>query len=317
MRILVVGAGAVGGYFGARLAVAGRDVTFLVRERRAEQLRDRGLHVSSPRDEITIQPQLLLASELRAKPQVFDLILLSTKAYSLQAAMDDFAPAVGAATLILPLLNGMRHLDLLDATFGSPHVLGGSTRISADLDAEGNVHSFEDLQDLVFGARADALAAPIEPIAAALHNAGFDDKRSDDITAFMWQKWTMLSSLASITCLLRGSIGDVAAAPGGVDTARAIIAEASAIATANGYAPTTGFADMMNTRLAAHGSALTASMYRDMMRGSAVEADQILGDLLRRGEQHGVAAPLLRAAYVQLSVYSATREREQATGDKA
>lgn len=306
MRILVVGAGAVGGYFGARLTAAGRDVTFLVREARAAQLRSTGLQVTGPRDHFSVAPRLLTASELQAEPQAFDLLLLSVKAYALEAAMNDFAPAVGPATVVLPLLNGMRHLDVLDARFGPEHVLGGSTRISADLDENGHVHSFEDLQDLVFGARSRASAAPIEAVAAALHNAGFDDRPSDDIVAFMWQKWVLLSSLGAMTCMMRGSIGEVVSAPGGRETAHAIVAEAIAIATACGYAPTEAFATTTYARLSAEGSALTASMYRDMMRGRPVEADQILGDLLQRGEAAGVAAPLLRAAYVQLSVYAAS-----------
>ena len=317
MRILIVGAGAVGGYFGAQLAKAGRDVTFLVREGRAAQLRRTGLQVHSPHGDYTIEPSLLIASDLQQRPQTFDLILLSVKAYSLEAAMNDFAPAVASGTLILPLLNGMRHLDALDARFGAAHVLGGSTRISADLDAEGGVHSFEDLQDLVYGARFERTAAPLAPVDEALQGCGFDDKLSNDIMAFMWQKWTILSSLASITCLLRGTVGEVEAARGGPETARAIITEAAAIAGVCGYPTTPAFLDVLSSRLTVAGSSLTASMYRDMMRGLPVEADQILGDLLLRGEEHGVQTPLLRAAYVQLSVYAAARERERAAGEKA
>src|SRR5580698_9899927 len=104
MRILIVGAGAVGGYFGARLAAADRDVTFLVRAGRAEQLRRTGLVVESPHGDLSIRPKLLLTSEI-IKP--FDLVVLSTKAYSLDAAIQDFAPAVGPETMILPLLNGL------------------------------------------------------------------------------------------------------------------------------------------------------------------------------------------------------------------
>jgi len=308
MRILVIGAGAVGGYFGGRLAKAGRDVTFLVREGRAQQLRERGLVVESPDDNFTVQPKLLLAAELKAAPQTFDLILLSTKAYSLAAAMEDFAPAVGAATAVLPLLNGISHLDALAARFGRQAVLGGSTRISSDLDAEGRVISMDEtLHDLHFGELDKAVTPRIQAIDAALRNAGFEAVLEPDITAFMWHKWTVLSALASITCLLRGSIGEVAAAPGGVATANAILDESIAIATANGYRAPESFLDAVRTRLTLAGSDLTASMYRDMMRGAPVEAGHILGELLARGQAHGLHSPLLTAAYVQLGVYSAAR----------
>jgi 2-dehydropantoate 2-reductase len=306
MRILVIGAGAVGGYFGGRLAAAGRDVTFLVRAPRAEQLRRSGLKIVDPYGDVTVQPKLLTAEELRGQPEAFDLILLSTKAYSLEAAMEDFAPAVGAESVILPLLNGMRHMAALDARFGAQHVLGGTTYIVADMDAEGRVHSMSRLHDVTFGERDQVVTARIKAVEKTLQGAGFDVRLKPDIVATMWQKWTMLASAGAITCLLRGSIGEVAAAPGGVETANAIVAECEAIATANGYPPEAE-AEYAATRrrLAEPGSSLVTSMYRDLQKGARVEADQILGDLLEQGRRQGVSAPLVRAAYAQLSVYSA------------
>ena len=220
--------------------------------------------------------------------------------------MEDFAPAVGSATVILPLLNGMRHLDALDARFGAGHVLGGTTYIVADMDAEGAVHSMTALHDLSFGERDRAVTQRIKAIEATLNGAGFDVRLRPDIVATMWQKWTMLASAGSITCLLRGPIGAVVAAPGGVETVQAIVAECLAIAVANGYPPEDA-AQYASTqkRLLEPGSSLVTSMYRDLQKGARVEADQILGDLLERGRRHGVEAPLVRAAYAQLSVYSA------------
>jgi 2-dehydropantoate 2-reductase len=304
MRILIIGAGAVGGYFGARLTAAGRDVTFLVRPARAAQLRRSGLQIISPHGDFTVQPNLLLSSELAANPQAFDLILVSTKAYSLAAAMEDFAPAVGPHTAIVPMLNGMAHLDILDARFGPARVLGGSTRIVADLDPEGRVVQIEKLHDLHYGERDKSITARIQAIDAALRDAAFDAVLSPDILAFMWQKWTFLAALGAITCLLRGSIGQAVDAPGGLDTARAIVAETAAIAAANGYPIPQSFLDNTTSRLFKSGSPLTASMYRDLTKNAPVEADHILGDLLVRARAHNVAAPLLQAAYAQLSIYS-------------
>jgi 2-dehydropantoate 2-reductase len=305
MRILVIGAGAVGGYFGGRLAAAGRDVTFLVRAARAEQLRRTGLQIFDPYGDVAVQPKLLLAEELKARPEAFDLIIVSTKAYSLEAAMEDFAPAVGNATVILPLLNGMRHLEALDARFGAEHVVGGSTQVVADLDAEGRVHSMTQLHDFNFGERDKAVTERIRAIEATLLGAGFEVHLRPDILAAMWQKWTLLASMGALTCLLRGSVGEVVAAPGGAETARAILAECVAMATANGYPPTDEAQATMTRRLTEAGSPLTSSMYRDLCKGARVEADHILGDLLERGRRHGVEAPLVRAAYAQLSVYAA------------
>jgi 2-dehydropantoate 2-reductase len=306
MQILVIGAGAVGGYFGGRLAHAGRDVTFLVRAARKVQLESGGLQVFDPYGDFTVQPKVVTAEELKARSGGFDLILVSTKAYSLEAAMEDFAPAVGSETVILPLLNGMRHMDALDARFGQERVVGGSVQIIGDMDAEGRVHSLGKLHDLNYGERDRSVSARITAIDERLKGCGFEANLKPDILAMMWQKWTLLAAMGAITCLLRGSIGAVAAAPGGVETARAIAAECVAIATANGYPPDETFHAVMMKRLTEEGSSLTASMYRDLQKGAPVEADHILGDLLARGEKHGVEAPLVRAAYAQLSIYSAS-----------
>lgn len=309
MRTLIIGAGAVGGYFGGRMTQAGRDVTFLVREKRAEQIRKTGLRVVSVEDEFTVKPKLLIASELKQSPQTFDLIILSTKAYQLEAAMEDFAPAVGPATAILPLLNGMKHLDVLAARFGEGAVLGGSTRIVSDVDPDGTVRLMEPLHDLVFGERDKSSTPRIEAITAELAGCGFEEKSNPDIITFMWQKWTFLASLGAITCLLRGAIGQVAAVAYGVETERAILDECNDIARASGYPTPSEFLRMIRERLTKPGSPLTASMYRDLQRGGQVEADHILGDLLARGRQYGVDTPLVQAAYVQLSVYSASLQR--------
>jgi len=307
MRILVIGAGAVGGYFGGRLAAAGRDVTFLVRAGRAEQLRRTGLQIKSSQCDAAIQPKLLLAAEIG---EAFDLILLSTKAYSLDAAIDDFAPAVGPQTAILPLLNGMRHVDTLVARFGEAAVLGGTTRIVADLDSEGIVHQLGTWHDFTCGERDKSLSPRIQRINTTLRDCGFPTTLSPDILAVMWSKWVLLSSMAAITCLLRGSVGQVVAVHGGLETVHALIAESSAIATANGYPQTPEFLEQHTARMTQPGSALTASMFRDLQKGAPVEVEHILGDFLARGQAHGVETPLLRAAYVQLSIYSASLEQK-------
>lgn len=149
MRILVVGAGAVGGYFGGRMALAGQDVTFLVREGRANELAENGLVIKGPRGEVKLSSvKTVLTSQIDAP---YDLILLSCKAYDLDGAMDAFAPAVGASTTILPLLNGMRHLDRLGERFGRASVLGGVCLIAATLDATRAIVQMTDMHAIVFG----------------------------------------------------------------------------------------------------------------------------------------------------------------------
>ncbi|HEV2578492.1 MAG TPA: ketopantoate reductase family protein [Acidobacteriaceae bacterium] len=303
MRILIVGAGATGGFYGGRLAQIGRDVTFLVRAARAEKLRRNGLQIVSPLGDATIQPQLITADELRAKPRPFDLVLLATKSYSLEAAIEDFAPAVGAETAILPILNGMRQLDLLDARFGSERVLGGTCRINSDVDAEGRILQLSTLGDLTFGERNGQHTPRIERIDNELNGALFKVVLSPDVLAAMWNKWYILAALNIICILPRGTCGEVVAVPRGLAFANASIDECIAVATANGYPPSDKLIEWDRKRLTEPGSDLTSSMYRDMMKNAAVEADHIIGDLVARAEAHNVAAPLLCATYVQLKVY--------------
>lgn len=305
MRILIVGAGATGGFYGAKLIEAGRDVTFLVRERRAEQIRVHGLEIVAPEGNTKVQPKLITPAQLRGDPQTFDLVMITPKAYQLEGAMEDFAPAVGAETMLLPVLNGMRHLDTLDQRFGAERVLGGTVRIVSDLDAQGRVHKMAAMDDMFFGERSGERTPRIQAVDEVMQGAGFNAKLQPDIMASMWQKWWMLTSMGGICVLGRGTIGEVVAAPRGVELAGAVVNEAADIAAANGYPPVETMRTEHLKRVTAAGSTLTSSMYRDMIKGSPVEADHIVGDLL--GRANGVPAPLLTAAYVQLKVYEAGR----------
>jgi 2-dehydropantoate 2-reductase len=212
MRILIVGAGAVGGYFGARLAEAGRDVTFLVRASRAEQLLRDGLSIISAHGDVVLTPKLISAGEIDGR---YDLILLSVKAYALEAAIDDFAPAVGPETMILPVLNGMRHIDLLIRRFGEGPVLGGVCVVATELDGKGRIVQLAEIQQLTYGERNGEVTPRLQSLDATLQGAGFDAQLSTDIIGAMWQKWVMLASLGAITCLMRGTIGEIVAVPGG------------------------------------------------------------------------------------------------------
>ena len=231
MKILVVGAGATGGYFGGRLVQAGRDVTFLVRPARAEQLRAKGLRIVSPHGDVTLEPQLVSPGAILGP---YDVVLLAVKAYTLEAAMDDFAPAVGAQTVIVPFLNGMRHIDLLVGRFGEAPVLGGVCVVATTLDAEGGIVQLAGMQDILYGERDGSASARVAALDPLLQNAGFGANSSTTIMREMWRKWVMLASLGGVTCLLRGTVGDIEAA-GGASIALAFLDECSAVAAASGY----------------------------------------------------------------------------------
>jgi 2-dehydropantoate 2-reductase len=300
LRILIVGAGAVGGYFGGRLAQAGRDVTFLVRPARAKQLSQDGLRITSPHGDAVLSPKLITADKIDAP---YDIIFLSVKAYALEAAMNDFAAAVGPETMIFPVLNGMRHIDILTKRFGEHAVVGGVCLVAAEIDHQGRIVQLADFQRLVYGERNGETTPRLKALDATLQGAGFDARLSPEIMQAMWEKWVQLASLGAITCLMRGTIGEIVAAPGGAELSIDALNESVAVATACGYKPSEKVLSRHAAAMTTPGSSLTSSMYRDLRKGAPVEADHILGDFIERGSAHGVATPLLKAAFVNLRVY--------------
>src|ERR1700677_44583 len=280
MRILVVGAGAVGGYFGGRLLQAGRDVTFLVRPRRAAELARHGLTIRSPVGDFHRASPPIVLQEGLAEP--FDLVVLSCKAFDLEGAMASFAKAVGPATAILPLLNGMRHIDRLVERLGAERVLGGQCAISTTLGPDGVVMHLNDWHALSFGELDGSRSPRIETIASALLEAGFAAPLSDEIRQGMWEKCVFSAPAAGITCLMRASVGDYVAA-GAADLALGLLNECASVAAAQGFPLRDPALERGRTALTAADSPLKASMLRDIEVVKPVEVIQILGDLLRRG----------------------------------
>jgi 2-dehydropantoate 2-reductase len=307
MRILVVGAGAIGGYFGGRLLEAGRDVTFLVRPERSRRLAETGLVIRSSFGDVSLPaPPTVTAGQLN---RPFDLVLLSCKAYDLEGAIAGFAPAVGPDTVILPVLNGMLHFDRLDREFGAGRVLGGLVLISSALDPEGRIQHCNKMHGLVFGERDGSRSARVEAIAAVLSGAGFDARLSEGILQELWEKWVFIASLAAINCLLRATVDDIVAS-GSTGLALTVMAECAGIAAGQGYPPGEACLQRIRAMLTTPGLALAASMLRDLERNAPIEADHVIGDLLRRGDPQPGAQPVLRIACAHLKAYEARRARE-------
>ncbi|WP_438344707.1 2-dehydropantoate 2-reductase [Methylorubrum populi] len=312
MRILVVGAGATGGYFGARLLEAGRDVTFLVRPARAEKLAAQGLSVRSPVGDIHIDAPKTVTADGLAGAGPFDLVLLSAKAYDLDTVVADVAPAVGAGTAVLPILNGLRHLDVLDRAFGAERVLGGSCGIVATLTREGEIRQMTELHTLTYGERDGTRSERVARIEAQMEGARFQARASDKILLEMWEKWVFLATLAGSTTLMRAAVGDIVAAPGGPAFIEALHDECQAVAVANGNGAREKVFAGARKMLTAEGSAMTASMLRDIEGNARIEADHIVGDLIERGRANNVATPVLERVLTHLKAYEHRRAREAA-----
>ncbi|SEN14221.1 2-dehydropantoate 2-reductase [Methylobacterium sp. UNC300MFChir4.1] len=314
MRTLIVGAGATGGYFGARLAEAGADVTFLVRPARAAKLAADGLNVRSPLGDLHLPAPPTVTADKLAGAGRFDLILLSCKAYDLDSAVADLAPAVGPDTAILPVLNGMSHLDVLDARFGTDRVLGGSCAIAATLAPDGAIRHMSELCSITYGERDGSRSARIEAVDALMRGLKFQPRLSDVILQEMWEKWVFLATLAGATTLMRAAVGDIVAAPEGTALISALHAECTSVAAASGYEPRAVVAERARAQLTAAGSTFTASMLRDIENKGRIEADHVIGDLIARGQRLApeVPFPLLAAVYTGLKAYEARRAREAA-----
>ena len=300
MCILILGAGAIGGYYGGRLAAAGRDVTFLVRPARAALLSEKELVVASPNGDAAVKAKTVTRDTLAPG---FDLVVLGCKAYDLPDAIEAVRPGVGPDTTVLPLLNGLAHLETLDAAFGAERVIGGCAHISVTLAKDGTIRHFAKLDSLTFGERAGGTSPRCDAIAAAFAGAGFKSVPSDNVMQVMWEKFALITAASGLTGAMRAPIGAIVATRDGLRLSREMISECEAVAAASGL-PVRPQAHTMTTGLlTSAGSPFTASMLRDIEAGTEIECEHLQGDMIRRAEALGIATPLLLMAYCHLQAY--------------
>ena len=311
MKLLVLGAGGIGGYFGGRLAEAGADATFLVRPKRREQLERDGLRIESPVGNAQIKVKTVLAEELRPG---YDLVLFTCKAYDLDSAMDAIAPVMDGHCAVAPQLNGMAHLERLDERFGKPQVMGGVAQINVTLRRDGVVHHMDKLGRIVFGERDCTPSARAQALADAFAKSNVDWKLSPDIEQEMWEKIVFLCALATTTCLFRANVREIIASPGGREAMQRALAANVAIAKAEGFAPRPESIEFARNRLTDPAGERSASMLRDLESGGQVEADHIVGWMLARARKHGIDDTLLSLAYTHLKAYEARRSAKRLPG---
>ncbi|HEY8064592.1 MAG TPA: ketopantoate reductase family protein [Methylosinus sp.] len=304
MRSLVLGAGAVGGYFGGRLVEAGADVTFFVREARARLLAEHGLAIESALGGARLAAKAVFDPRTLAP---FDLVILTCKAYDLDEALETIAGAVGPGTGVLPLLNGLAHLDRIASRFPQAHVFGGVARISATLDEGGVIRHFGELNRIDFGARDGGTDARLAELHAAFAQTPVEARLSSEIEQELWDKFVFLATFAGITSLMRASIGTVLETPAGEALILRLLAECESVARAERHAPQTETFAALRVELMRRGSPLKSSMLRDIERGGRTEGEHILGDMLARAHRAGVEAPVLEIAATHVHAYEIAR----------
>jgi len=307
VKILILGAGAIGGYVGGRLHQSGADVTFLVRPARQQAIQRDGLVIKSTKGDITQKVKTVLKG---SEGGPYDIVLLTPKAYDLDSAIEAIAPAVGANTTVVPLLNGMRHLDVLDAKFGKDKVVGGLARVGVAMSAEGTILHTSPFAAISFGERdGQTPRKALVELDAAVKKSGVDGGLHGNIVQDLWDKWIMLCSLASTNCLMRGSSGDILEADEGRAIVLEMVDECQKTAAAAGCDPGEKGMQAIRGFLTVKGSRFTASMLHDLEKGAMVEADHIVGDMITRAKKAGISTPNLRMAYAHLQVYLARRAR--------
>lgn len=314
MRILVLGAGGIGGMLGGRLAQAGADVTFLVRQPRQANLRKHGLRIESPFGNATVD-----ASTVTEAPPAdqTDLVLLTCKAYDLDSAIESIAPAMGPQTAVLPLLNGIAHIDKLNARFGSERVIGGTVRMQATLTPDGIVRQLNDWQTVTFGEQDGSESARVLALKALFDKTPIESKVSKEIMRELWLKFVHLATVAGMTCLMRANLGEIIRTPEGSALLKGFFTTNVAIATQAGYPPDDKFIATYTELFSQRDSKYEASMARDLEKGGRIESEQILGSMLAHCRAAKQPDALHLAAYTHVKSYEERRAANRLPGAPA
>lgn len=308
MRMLMVGAGGIGGYFGARLLEKGEDVTFLVREGRKQNIEAEGLHVDSRHGNLHLQPALLTKT-MQAEP--FDIILLSTKAYQLEQAIEDIRPFVGEQTMVLPLLNGIAHIEQLVSAFGEDAVIGGLCFIETTIGEDGSIVQTSPIHQLVYGERSGERTARIEQLKAHFDGTKAEFVLSDNIDQDMWHKYMFITAMSGITSLMESPIGPIRKLSSGQTAIRSLLDELEAVMTAIDAPIKTGISSIQFDKMNSMDDSMKSSMQRDMEKGQGIEADHLQGHLIDKAQQVEVPVPVLETVYTKLKLYEANKDKQE------
>lgn len=307
MKILVVGAGGIGGYFGARLMETGQDVTFLVRERRKQQLEETGLNVESVHGDVRVKPKLATAQNPDGH---YDLIVLTVKSYQLENAIEDIRPFVSEGSMILPLLNGIAHIEKLVEAFSEEQVLGGLCFIETTLDSNGTIIQTSPMHQLVYGERSGEETERILKVKEAVSGTKAEFALSENIVQDMWHKYLFITAMSGITASMESAIGPIRELESGKRTIAALLEELVTVMKALNAPIKETIGKEQFEKIMSLEAGMKSSMQRDLEKGQPIEMDHLQGYLLQEAKTRGLAVPVLETIFTKLKLYEISREKD-------
>lgn len=305
MRVVVMGTGGVGGYFGGRLAAGGHDVSFIARGKHLEALRANGLRVESPLGDLHL-PKIDVTDD-PATLAPADLVLFGVKLWDTEASAELIKPLLTEHTAVVSFQNGVVKDDILRRALGAQHVLGGVCYIAATIAEPGVIRHTGSLQKLVFGEYDGTASARARAFFDACIESGIDAELSDDIERAIWEKFVFLVGLSGTTTTVRTPIGPIRANPRSRAFLHDVLAEVVAVARAQGLALPEDYADDRLAFTDGVPETMTSSMHHDLERGNRLEVNWLSGDVVERGKSLGVPTPANRAITDLLAVHAEGR----------
>jgi 2-dehydropantoate 2-reductase len=301
MRVLVMGSGGIGGFFGAQLARDGQAVTFVARGAHLAAMRERGLVVES--ELAPVRLATVVATDDPASAGTVDIVMVCTKLWDVATAAQQFAPAVGAETLVIPFQNGMESHRILQGEFGATRVAGGTAHIPVTIKAPGVIAHTGKLAKLRVGMFDGSRDARLAAFVEAGRKAGIDIARVDNIARAMWEKFIFLAPFAGVTAVTRQPVGAWRHDPEVRATFTAAVQEAIAVANAEGAGLPSGHVDEVLKAVDALAPQARSSMMTDLLAGNRIEAPWLSGAVAQRAREHGLAAPVNATLYAALKPY--------------
>jgi 2-dehydropantoate 2-reductase len=303
VRVLVMGSGGLGGYYGGSLAQRGHDVTFVARGAHLAALRERGLEIRAGEERTLLRPVKAVGSPAEAGT-AFDLILFTVKGYDAEAAAVTLRPAVGSSTAVFSLLNGIDSIEQLRAALGPEHVLAGTTVISAMILEPGVIALNSPFRRIEMAELCGQQTARLEAIAEAFREASVEVTVSTDPRLVVWQKFVPQAPLASLTSACQATVGEIRAVPQGAALFATLVDETIAVGRALGIALPADAAEAAQELFMGLPDTHKTSMQRDFERGSRTEVEQLTGAVVRRARELGVPTPAFDVLYAILKVRS-------------